>query len=127
MTGWSAGRPLAAKILRTAAGFWAFAPRPYTVSVGNATSSPSRNVCTAVSISTWVALTTRTMDSNSTSPHRAGTFSWSRRSDSLRQFEQGQWRRAFRVVGSHDVHVASRRQALPDERRNTAAAGLVRL
>ena len=43
MTGWSAGRPLAAKIARTAAALPASAPRPYTVSVGKATSCPARS------------------------------------------------------------------------------------
>ena len=58
MTGWSAGRPFTSNILRTAAGFAALAPRPYTVSVGNTTSSPARNTSTASSISVCVALTT---------------------------------------------------------------------
>src|SRR6185437_16232418 len=61
--------PFASKILRTAAGFCALAPRPYTVSVGKATSSPSRSACTAASISTWLALTTRTMRAILPSPH----------------------------------------------------------
>ena len=42
MTGWSAGRPLAAKMRRTASSLPASAPSPYTVSVGKATSSPAR-------------------------------------------------------------------------------------
>src|SRR5690606_42133662 len=37
LRGLSLGRPLARKIPRTAAGSSALAPRPYTVSVGNAT------------------------------------------------------------------------------------------
>ena len=40
ISGLSAGRPLISKILRTACASSAFAPRPYTVSVGNATTSP---------------------------------------------------------------------------------------
>jgi hypothetical protein len=43
ISGWSAGRPLAAKILATASALLASAPRPYTVSVGKATRSPARS------------------------------------------------------------------------------------
>src|SRR5580704_4093590 len=126
MTGWSTGRPLAAKILRTAAGFVALAPSPYTVSVGNATSSPSRSACTAVSISTWVALTTRTMASNSTSRRYAGTVSWGLGRDGHRKFLQSQGGAAFRVVSRHHIDVASGRQGPVDETGDTAAAELIR-
>ncbi len=43
MSGWLRGRPLRSKIFPTASGFDASAPRPYTVSVGNATRSPAFN------------------------------------------------------------------------------------
>src|SRR5207302_1405066 len=43
MSGFVAGRPFAAKTFRTAVSSSAFAPRPYTVSVGNATKSPARS------------------------------------------------------------------------------------
>ncbi len=42
ISGLSEGRPLAAYIFDAAEAFRASAPRPYTVSVGNATSSPAR-------------------------------------------------------------------------------------
>src|SRR5262245_32289832 len=51
ITGCVEGRPLTRKILRTASGLFAFAPRPYTVSVGNATSSPARSASTA----SWIS------------------------------------------------------------------------
>ena len=47
ISGLSAGRSLAAKILRTAGSLSAFAPRPYTVSVGKPTISPARSSCAA--------------------------------------------------------------------------------
>ena len=43
ITGWLAGRPLTAKMRRTAAGLRASAPSPYTVSVGKATNAPARS------------------------------------------------------------------------------------
>ena len=49
--GLSLGRPLAWYTFFTAASFVASAPRPYTVSVGKATSSPARSVAAAVVIS----------------------------------------------------------------------------
>ena len=54
MTGWSAGRPFAAKMRRTAAGSRASAPSPYTVSVGKATSSPARRRSAARAIAAGV-------------------------------------------------------------------------
>ena len=42
ISGLSPGRPLASKMRRTASPHSALAPRPYTVSVGNPTSPPSR-------------------------------------------------------------------------------------
>src|SRR3954465_10236841 len=54
ITGWSAGRPLAANSFLIAAGFEASAPSPYTVSVGKATSPPSRRIRAAGSI--WSSL-----------------------------------------------------------------------
>src|SRR6266851_1281184 len=42
ISGLDGGRPFNSKIFATAAASSAFAPRPYTVSVGNATSLPSR-------------------------------------------------------------------------------------
>ncbi len=48
MSGWLAGRPLTAKIRRTASGFSASAPNPYTVSVGKATSPPRSSTSTRV-------------------------------------------------------------------------------
>src|SRR5579871_6176897 len=54
MTGWVEGRPLAVKIRATARGFSASPPRPYTVSVGNATSPPLFSTSTARSISSGV-------------------------------------------------------------------------
>lgn len=42
ISGLSAGRPFALKIFRTAAASSAFAPNPYTVSVGNAATLPAR-------------------------------------------------------------------------------------
>ena len=47
ITGSHAGRCLAAKIRPTAAASSAFAPNPYTVSVGSATSPPARRICAA--------------------------------------------------------------------------------
>ncbi len=47
ISGWSAGRPLAAKMPRTAASLPASAARPYTVSVGNPTSSPAASASAA--------------------------------------------------------------------------------
>src|ERR1700761_758908 len=127
MTGWSTGRPLAAKILRTATGLWAFAPRPYTVSVGNATSSPSRKACTAVSISTCVALTTRTIVANSTSGAREDRVSSVLGRDGHRKFLQSQWRRAFRIVSRHHIDVASSRQPTVHHSGDTASAELIGL
>src|SRR5438128_839320 len=50
MIGFCAGRPLAAKILATAPASSALAPRPYTVSVGNATRPPALRSCAARAI-----------------------------------------------------------------------------
>jgi hypothetical protein len=47
--GFEEGRPLTSKIVRTAISLVASAPRPYTVSVGNATSLPARSSRTATS------------------------------------------------------------------------------
>src|SRR5262245_28977546 len=47
MRGFFAGRPLASKIRLTAAASRALAPRPYTVSVGKATSPPRRRISAA--------------------------------------------------------------------------------
>ena len=50
MSGLSTGLPLAKKIFLTAEGFSALAPKPYTVSVGNATKPPSKIMRAAISI-----------------------------------------------------------------------------
>ena len=50
ISGCSAGRPLAEKIRATAAGFWASAASPYTVSVGRPSSPPARRVSAAAAI-----------------------------------------------------------------------------
>src|SRR5262249_37172304 len=47
MSGLVAGGPLGSNTLRTAAGFRASAPSPYTVSVGNATKPPARRRASA--------------------------------------------------------------------------------
>lgn len=47
INGLSAGRPFARKIARTARASNAFAPRPYTVSVGNATTPPAQRISAA--------------------------------------------------------------------------------
>src|SRR3954471_12014202 len=51
MSGFVSRLPLAAKIFATASALVASAPRPYTVSVGNATSPPRRRMFTASVIS----------------------------------------------------------------------------
>ena len=55
ISGLKCGRPLAAKIAATARPLVASAPRPYTVSVGKATSSPARRLAPAASIASRVA------------------------------------------------------------------------
>jgi hypothetical protein len=50
MRGWSVGRPFASYIFLTASAFLASAPRPYTVSVGNATKWPAISDCAAAFI-----------------------------------------------------------------------------
>ena len=47
MSGSKVGRPFASKIRATAGASKAFAPRPYTVSVGKATSPPARMIAAA--------------------------------------------------------------------------------
>ena len=56
MTGLLNGRPLTSKIRRTARASRALAPRPYTVSVGNATNPPDRSNPAARSISRPISL-----------------------------------------------------------------------
>ena len=51
--GLSAGRPFTSYTRRTAASSSAFAPSPYTVSVGKATSFPSRNSAAAAASPAW--------------------------------------------------------------------------
>ena len=50
ISGWSLGRPLAAKICATAASLLASAARPYTVSVGRPSSAPLRRARAAVAM-----------------------------------------------------------------------------
>ena len=47
ISGLSPGRPFAAKIVLTASAFRAFAPSPYTVSVGKPTRPPARIIAAA--------------------------------------------------------------------------------
>ncbi len=54
MRGLSLGRPLAVKIDLTAVDDKAFAPNPYTVSVGNATNSPDFIELAAAFNDAWV-------------------------------------------------------------------------
>ena len=56
MTGFHAGRPLAVYTATTASGSSALAPKPYTVSVGNATSFPRRSSAAACSTTTGSGL-----------------------------------------------------------------------
>ena len=58
MRGLSDGRPFAAYILRAASSFSASAPRPYTVSVGNATRPPFFRMAAASISSSSVVFTT---------------------------------------------------------------------
>ena len=55
ISGLNRGRPLAAKIAATARPLHASAPRPYTVSVGKATSAPSRSAAPAAATASDVA------------------------------------------------------------------------
>ncbi len=68
---------------------------------GKCTSSPSRSACTAVSISTWVALTLEPWLRILPAMRVGIRLLVGSAGDSGRKLEQCQWRRAFGVVGSH--------------------------
>ena len=61
ISGWSLGRPLAAKICATAASLLASAARPYTVSVGRPSRAPLRTARAAAAMA-WGSLPSRIME-----------------------------------------------------------------
>ena len=74
ISGLNCGRRLASKIAATARPLVASAPKPYTVSVGNATSLPSRSALAAASIASLLALTTAIAVDPAVAPFPSGAL-----------------------------------------------------
>ena len=115
ISGWSAGRPLTSKIRRTAAALAASAPRPYTVSVGMATSPPARSTSTRERRRLTDGTASRNSSAASMKPNDSGVAKWSVRF-SVPQRRVGQ-RRGERFARPGEVVVAD------DDQRRARSRG----
>ena len=108
ISGWSAGRPLTAKIRRTASALDASAASPYTVSVGMATRPPARNTDERSIDVAHGGTASRNSSAASMNPNASGVAKWS----TLRKRAQrrvGQ-RIDQRLAGSGEVAIADHHQ-----------------